>query len=461
MRLKLFSTVAALGLSAFATSAGALPVIPGGAGFGMDTPAGRGGTIYRVTNLNASGSGSLKACIDASGPRVCVFETSGTIRLSSDLVINNPRITIAGQTAPSPGIMLRGGSLRAKASDVLIQHIRIRVGDDPNGSDPENRDSIAVSNGSSFSGVVIDHCSFSWSIDEMASVWSGWDDVTFSHNIFAEPLHNSLHPKGEHGFGIIASARPSSFSFIGNLIAHSYSRNVLSRAGEFVYVNNVVYNRVNRDLDLQNQDGVRSMNSIVGNVFLRGPDYAGGSKPVLLRGDSNGLLSGTKVYVEDNAAVEATGDPWSVVGDSTGLARSTLQASTRPVWPAGLQARKTANDGVLNWVLSNAGARPADRDSVDERIVSHVRNRAGGVVNCVQADGSQRCQRNAGGWPNLAVNKRTLDLPSNPNGDSDGDGYTNLEEFLHAMAAELEGEPGGNSNDPRPMPPEIILVEGG
>ena len=84
----------------------AVPVIPGGAGFGMETPAGRGGTVYKVTNLNESGTGSLGACVAASGPRVCVFEVSGTIRISSDLIIRNNNLHIAGQTAPSPGIMI-------------------------------------------------------------------------------------------------------------------------------------------------------------------------------------------------------------------------------------------------------------------------------------------------------------------------------------------------------------------
>jgi hypothetical protein len=92
-------------------SASALPVIPGAAGYGMDTPAGRGGKVYKVTTLAESGPGSLRECTDAKGPRVCVFEVSGTIRITKDITIRNPNITIAGQTAPSPGIMLRGGAI--------------------------------------------------------------------------------------------------------------------------------------------------------------------------------------------------------------------------------------------------------------------------------------------------------------------------------------------------------------
>src|SRR6478736_3854116 len=92
--------LAASALTLGAIAAQALPVIPGAAGYGMDTPAGRGGTVYKVTNLNASGSGSLKECVDGAMPRTCVFEVSGIIRLTTDLVIRNSKITIAGQTAP-------------------------------------------------------------------------------------------------------------------------------------------------------------------------------------------------------------------------------------------------------------------------------------------------------------------------------------------------------------------------
>ena len=107
---------AAVLLAMGSSGAQALPVIPGAAGFGMDTPAGRGGRVYRVTNLNASGAGSLKECVDGTTARVCIFEVSGIIRLTEDLIVRNSRLTIAGQTAPSPGIMLRGAGLRIQTS---------------------------------------------------------------------------------------------------------------------------------------------------------------------------------------------------------------------------------------------------------------------------------------------------------------------------------------------------------
>jgi len=110
-------------------AASMLPVVPGLKGFGANTRAGRGGAVYRVTNLAAKGAGSLRACIDAVGPRTCIFEVSGTIALTSNLVVRNPYLTIAGQTAPSPGILVRGGAIVIVAHDVLLQHVHVRAGD--------------------------------------------------------------------------------------------------------------------------------------------------------------------------------------------------------------------------------------------------------------------------------------------------------------------------------------------
>jgi len=178
----------------------ALPVIPGGKGFGMDTPAGRGGKVIHVTNLNAGGEGSLKSAIDAFGPRVVIFEVSGNIVFNGRYKIKNPFITIAGQTAPSPGITLRGSTLTIDTHDVLIQHIRVRPGDGIKGVDYDNRDAISIGlikPREELYNIVIDHCSASWSIDE--TIESGnCSNVSWTHCIISEPLSHSLHSKGEH-----------------------------------------------------------------------------------------------------------------------------------------------------------------------------------------------------------------------------------------------------------------------
>jgi pectate lyase len=435
-----------------ATAAQALPVIRGAAGYGMETTAGRGGTVYRVTNVNASGAGSLKACVDATGPRVCVFEVSGTIRLTTDLMIRNDRLTIAGQTAPSPGIMIRGAAIRIQASHILIQHLRVRAGDDTNGPDPANRDSLKLEGSSTkpVTNIVIDHCSFSWSIDEIASVWGPHDNITFSNNIFAEPLHQSIHRTDDgsgyesHGFGVLlgSSASGGRITMVGNLFAHNVERNPLVRSREFVFVNNLVYNRVNVDLDVQSQDGRTTRSSIVGNVFLRGPSYARTTRPIYVRtSGSYSLLLGSRVYVHDNHAPETSSSTsGTTLVSLTGgdVLSGLLQLSTAPVWNTGLTARSTANSAVYNRVLTYAGARPSDRDTVDRRIVSNVKNRSGQVINCVSSNGSTRCQKNAGGWPSYAQNTRRLTLPSSPNSVA-SNGYTNLENWLYSMDQSIQG----------------------
>jgi hypothetical protein len=431
------------------TSNAAVPVLPGAAGFGVNTPAGRGGVVYRVTNLSNGGAGSLAACVSALGPRVCIFEVSGTIVLTDDFEIRNPNITIAGQTAPSPGIMLRGGGLLISASDVLVQHIRVRVGDDANGPAPDNRDALKIEApmARSISNVVVDHCSFSWSIDEMASVWEGAHEVSLLNNIFAEPLNDSSHPADgggtePHGYGVIfgpADGNVGNISMVGNLLAHHVARAPLAYSS-FAMVNNVVYNRGDSDVDISNR-GVTTDAAIVGNVFLRGKDYTPNMPPVKVRGatsDATAVRAGTRIFLADNLAQETNSDPWSVAWVEPPVSKSGLQAASAPLWPTGLIAMPTANSTVLSSVLARVGARAADRDAVDTRIVAGVRTRTGQIINCVAADGSARCAKNGGGWPVLAQRTRALTLPASPNLIG-SDGYSNLERWLHTMAAEVEG----------------------
>ena len=420
--------------------ANAVPVLPGAIGHGITTPAGRGGAVHRVTNLNASGAGSLKACVDATGPRVCVFEVSGTIRLPDDLTLRNRYLTIAGQTAPSPGITLRGAGLLVKTSDVLVQHIRVRPGDDATGEPPINRDALKIEAPSTgpISNVVIDHCTFTWSVDEIASAWQYWDNISLLNNIFAEPLHDSIHPEGRHGFGVLIGPVNGNATLAGNLFANMQSRNPMTAATRTVIVNNLIYNWGNTAVDLQSRGDV-TQNSVVGNVFVRGPDTAGDHAVVGLRADSATLRPGARVFLADNLAPGSTSDAWSVAGAIYGSLSLTSFRSTSPLaWPAGMTTLPTSDNVVREHVLRYSGARPADRDSVDRRIVDQTRNGTGRIINCVASNGTSRCERNGGGWPSLAENRRTLTLPENPNTVT-ASGYTNLELWLQRMAAQVEG----------------------
>ncbi len=201
------SLVLALGAAAFTPLRAAPQLLPGVYGYGLDRAANSAGfgansRVIHVTTLADNGNnkdpitGSLRAAVCASGPRVVVFDLSGVIELGGTLVIANGDLTLAGQTAPSPGIALHGASLMVQGSHVLIEHLRIRPGDrwlpDPH---THNRDAVEVSCGrtGTLTNVVFDHCTFAWSLDEIASTWNAWEDVTFSRCLFAEPLFRAIH----------------------------------------------------------------------------------------------------------------------------------------------------------------------------------------------------------------------------------------------------------------------------
>lgn len=452
MKPLLYKVAAVAALAVFAAPhANAIPVIPGAAGHGTQTPAGRGGTVIKVTNLNYDGAGSLKACVDARGPRTCVFEVSGTIRLQDDLTLRNRYITIAGQTAPSPGITLRDAGLLIKTSDVLVQHLRFRPGDTPNvGEAPRNRDGLKIEAPleAPVSNIVIDHCTFTWSVDEIASAWQAWNNISLLNNIFAEPLHESIHPEGRHGFGVLIGPVNGSATIAGNLMASMESRLPMTAASRVAIVNNLMYNWGNTAIDLQSR-GLVTYNSVVGNVFVRGPNSGTRTNYIGLRADSSTLRSGSRVYINDNLAPTGTTDPWSLATSIYGsLNLSNFRTTTPQSWPTGLTAARasTVRDNVLRY----SGARPADRDSADRRIIESVRNATGRIINCVASNGTTRCNLNAGGWPTLAQNRRTLTIPSNPNTVT-SNGYTNLELWLHKMSADVEGRTtSGTTVTPRP-----------
>ena len=414
----------------------AIPVFPGAKGFGTETPAGRGGQIIRVTNLNDSGAGSFRAAIDASGPRIVIFEISGTIIYHGRYKIRNPNITIAGQTAPSPGITLRGSTLTVDTHDVLIQHIRVRTGDDPQGVIPDSRDAINIgltSPPEDLYNIVIDHCSASWGIDETMTA-AGCSNVTYSNCIVSEPLNDSLHSKGKHSKAMVVGQYSSDISLISNLIAHSVDRNPYVSYGDnsVAIVNNLIYNPRDFNINIAIGRGPSKM-SIVGNIIKGGPN-SGISAEESSPNFPKDPYQGTEVYLVNNRTdIEGQADleDWSIVRLNSNYTlaqfKSLYKVDSPPVWPVGFVAMPT--NGLEDYIINIVGARPADRDSVDQRIINDVIHRSGRIIDSPS---------DVGGWPTLAVNHVTHTLPSNPNGDDDADGYTNVEEWLHDMAEAVE-----------------------
>lgn len=437
-----------------------LPVVPNAFGFGMDTRAAYGlapgtqPTVLRVQNINDSGANSLRAALEASGPRVVIFETSGTIVLATDILVTNPYLTVAGQTAPSPGITLKGFGIQIFSHDILIQHLRIRPGDGPPLlPQTEDHDANIIYEASAYN-VVLDHNSLSWAQDKLSIYYGGpsGGDVTYWRNIFSESLYRAANiiPQG----GSWAAGPPSSLNLslgrgdsavqtnaavIQNLFAHNSDRNPeIQGPINVIFANNIIYDwgkdqntypwatfLYNAASDLPPQ-----VNAI-GNTYIAGID-TGGFSPLIAVGTWN-VHAGTQLYLSDNA-VDQTRQSITPFAASSGF---DPRVETPPVSMSGITVMPSGT--AKDFVLANSGARPVDRDTVDSRIIIETIARTGGRITS---------QSEVGGWPTLAENARALTLPADPNTVT-GSGYTNLEVWLHGYSCSVEG---GAGCVPPPVP---------
>src|SRR3954469_13831405 len=268
-----------------------IPAFPGAEGFGATTPGGRGGKVMMVTNLNDGGPGSFRAACEAEGPRIVIFRVSGLITLTKKLVIRNPYITIAGQTAPGDGICLRNFTFVIATHDVVVRYLRSRLGD----LTAQEDDSITLAAGAQ--NVVVDHCSASWSIDEDLSLAGDVSNITVQWCLIAEGLNHSNDAKGEHGYGSLSRAN-GPVTWHHNLWAHNVSRN--PRLGDnygrppfptFDVRNNVIYDY--GDIASGLTQGVLKVN-YVGNYIRPGPSSKA-STPIHVGGPSD-----LSFYIKDN-----------------------------------------------------------------------------------------------------------------------------------------------------------------
>ena len=222
-------------------------------GWGSDTKGGQEGRVIKVTNLNSDGPGSFKAALEAESPRLVVFEVGGIIDLEKQQIkISNPYLTVAGQTVPSPGITCIRGGLTLDTHDIVMQHLRFRMGDANaeagSGYEPE----ISTSANANPQRIVIDHCSVSWGIDENLSVSGSRGgvgsksphDVTLSYNF---SLRYSVQAKTkskhmDHSMGTLVMDDAKRVAVIGNYYAHNSERNPWYKANTTgVVVNNLIY----------------------------------------------------------------------------------------------------------------------------------------------------------------------------------------------------------------------------
>ena len=389
------TALAAILLAATLPAAAQELAFPGAVGWGAVTPGGRGGKVLRVTNLDADGPGSFKAALEAKGPRIIVFEVGGVIDMKRKVIdIREPYLTIAGQTAPSPGITLIRTGMNVRTHDVVVRHIRIRTGADGqakrSGWDPDAFGTVSAAR------VIVDHCTFSWAIDENMSAsgprFRGKDidewrantshDVTFSYNAAYEGLADSTHPKGEHSKGSLVHDNVTNILYWRNVWASNMERSPLFKGGVHgAIVNNVIFNPGQKAVHynlmalewLDRPYEVGKM-SVVGNVMRGGPSTIEGLPFMMLGGDGD-----VEYYGKDNVAVDKNGKDLPMFGRYGHTKAKLIEVAQPPTWPAGLPVLPSGE--VETHVMSRVGARPWDRDDDDNRVLFFIPEGRGQIVN--------------------------------------------------------------------------------
>lgn len=429
---------------------------PSAEGYGRFAIGGRGGRVIHVTNLDDSGPGSLRAAVEATGPRTVVFDVSGLITLKSKLLFReeNEFLTIAGQTAPGKGICLRNytfGGLGGR--DTVVRYLRVRLGD----LTGETMDGMGLSG---CDHCIVDHCSISWSIDEAFSS-RGAKNITLQRSLISEALNIAGHKKygkgAAHGFAGSISGDIGSFHH--NLLAHNAGRNwslagaidqANRHAGRLDIRNTVVYNWQHRTTD----GGARQVN-FVNNYYKPGP--ATETTTYLNPQFEHPAFGPQQYYVSGNivdgvSAAEGPQGPFKGV-----VPRGRQEASVtvaRPFFPSYVETH-SAKKAYEN-VLRDVGCNFPKLDDHDRRVIRETRT--GKVTyrgSRSDLPGLPDSQRDVGGWepypivrrpdgwdtdrdgmPNAWEKERGLDPndPADGRQDSDGDGYTSLEDYLNWLA---------------------------
>jgi polygalacturonase/rhamnogalacturonyl hydrolase YesR len=378
--------------------------------------------IVKVSNLNRRGEGSLAAAVNREGPRIVVFEVGGVIDLAqSGIDIRIPYLYIAGQTAPAPGITLIRGGVNIYTHDVLIQHIHIRPGDCDlparSGWEEDGMCTYGAYN------IVVDHCSFTWATDENLSASGPRYDspdrtsrnITFSNNIISECLYESTHGKTVHSMGTLIHDYCRNIAIVGNLYAHNNQRNPMLKPNVSAYIaNNVIYNSKDQSIHATwpvreyaaFPDSMRRAEIVaVGNVLIPGADTK--KNMYLLYGN---LLA----WHKDNHIYRSAVDPKSKYNREYVVSPEVESLAQPPLHPVGYTPLPA--DRTVAHVLENAGARPKERDPIDQRIVRDLKSGKGKLLNS---------QNEVGGYPDYPPVYRPLSVPEN-----------NIEEWLDTFSGQ-------------------------
>jgi large repetitive protein len=409
------------------------PAFPGAEGGGKYVTGGRGGDVYEVTTLADSGPGSLRDAVSQSN-RTIVFRVGGTIHLNAPLKITGSNLTIAGQTAPGEGITVSDYATYFEGDNLIVRYMRFRLGD----RYPSEDDAAG---GRYRKNIIIDHCSFSWSVDEVLSMYVN-ENTTVQWSIVSESMLMTSHQKGRHGYAGIWGGNHATFHH--NLIAHNTSRNPRF-AGSPNFPTDM-YNNVIYDWGFFSSYGGEE-----GRYNLRNNYYKYG--PSTLKNVRNQIFldvsENTRIFVGGNVmfgSPEVTADNWKGVGAVPNPASKLSSPVTmpQPVTP------ETAETAYAN-VLAQAGATLPKRDAIDARVVRETANGTGQHINSQREVGgylefeqatSILADDDHDGMPNEWETANGLN-PGNPE-DRNGihtSGYTNLEVYLNGIVGNGSANP--------------------
>lgn len=409
-----------------------LPAFPGAQGYGAVATGGRGGQVIHVTNLNASGPGSLQAAVSAPGARIVVFDVSGVI--NGDVNITEPNLTIAGQTAPGAGITIAGQFTTEYdfgIDNIIVRFVRVR----PGPLSGAGGDAIQFSRSRR---VILDHISVAWGIDEVVDIYEA-QDVTVQYSTIEES-GTTGHPEGQHNYALINGPDGARVSIHHNLFAHHRKRSPALANGPSDTRNNVIYNH---HIGFLHDNPATGVHNIVGNYYKAGPNR-NIIEPFYMVDDNDqqGRAFWADNFIDDDSPLfsASINDPLAEQDRYPGLngsgVRVTTPANTPPVTTQSSQA-------AYSEVLDRAGTFP--RDVVTSRTVQETRDRNGswGIhrpANLMQGltPSTRPTDTDNDGMPDAWELARGL----NPNNSSDRNavlpsGYTAIEDYVNELADSL------------------------
>ncbi|KAF2251541.1 polysaccharide lyase family 1 protein [Trematosphaeria pertusa] len=410
-------------LSFLLSTASALLAFPGAEGFGRNAIGGRKGSVYVVTNLNDSGTGSLRDAVSKSD-RIVVFAVGGLIKITDRMVVSK-RISILGQTAPGDGITVYGnGWSFSNADDAIVRYIRIRMGK----GGTSGKDALTIAEGAN---MIFDHVSVSWGRDETFSI-SGSEvgNITIQNSIIAQGLET--HSCG----GLIQTNLGNGISLFRNLYIDNKTRNPKVK-GTNEFTNNVVYNWGGGGGYIAGDSDGASEANIVGNYFISGPST---SVTAFTRGNANfkGFVQGNWYDADKDGSLNG-----KELGASSSNYGGMAIQTAKYAFPA--PARILSAVDALAYVQKYAGASKV-RDAVDARLVAELTSwgKTGELISDENASpmsgpgtiagGTKAVDTDGDGIPDAVETQMGFD-PSRNDAmeDKDGDGYTNVEAWANSL----------------------------